>query len=153
MPIIGQPKSFFRKATFKVEVPGLGEAAFSKCSELSAEVAKIEFWEGGRLIPHKMPGRLTFPDITLERGATTDRALFDWFSEVVQLASGIGLPDALYKRHLGIVQLDRDGSTLRRFSVYNAWPQKLVAGDWDAASDDVLIESVTLCIDRWELVA
>lgn len=151
MAITGNARSFFKKFNFEVEVQGVGHAGFSKVSELSVEVANSQYWEGGRLIAHKSPGRLTFPDITLERGATLDRDLYTWFENVIQLASGVGLPDPNYKRSLEIVQKDRDGSTARRWSVYGAWPIKFVQGDWDANSDDPLIESVTLAVDYWEL--
>ena len=43
-------------------------AAFQKMSELSGEFADIEYFEGGALIPIKVPGRLTYADVTLERG-------------------------------------------------------------------------------------
>ena len=151
MPIIGSARTFFKKHAWVIELDGVGRAGFNKCSELSVEVAKVEYWEGGSLIPNKSPGRMTFSDITLERGATSDRSLYDWFAEVVQLASGLGLTDPAYKRNLDLVQLDRDGSPVRRWSIYNAWPTKFVAGDWDATSDDVLIESVTLTYDYFEL--
>jgi hypothetical protein len=48
---------------------------FQKASELSVEVANVQYFEGGSLIPNKSPGRLTFSDVTLERGATQDRDL------------------------------------------------------------------------------
>jgi phage tail-like protein len=151
MPVIGTPKSFAQKFAFNVELDGLVAASFASCSELSVEAAKVEHWEGGRLIPYKSPGRLTFADITLERGMTRDRALYDWMVSVADAASGLGLPTPLFKRNLDIVSLDRDGSTLRRWSLYNAWPTKFVAGAWDNASDDVVIESVVLTYDSFEL--
>jgi phage tail-like protein len=150
--ILGQARSFFRKHSFVLEVEGLGRVGFAKASELSVEVAKVEHWEGGSVIPTKVPGRLTFSDLTLERGATTDRSLYDWLSEVVSISAGfIGLSDPAYKRSLDLVQLDRDGMTIRRWSIYNAWPTKFVAGDWDNTADEVLIESVTLTYDYFEL--
>ena len=151
MPVIGTPKSFAQKFAFAVEIDSMPVASFSSCSELSVEAAKVEHWEGGRLIPFKQPGRLTFADVTLERGATRDRAFYDWMQPVADAASGLGLPTPLYKRSLDIVSLDRDGSTLRRWSLYNAWPTKFVAGAWDNASDDVVIESVVLTFDSFEL--
>jgi len=151
MAIIGTARSFFKKFNFVVEIQGIAHAGFSKVSELSVETAESQYYEGGRLIPHKSPGRLTVSDIVLERGATLDRDLHSWFQDVVQQASGLGLPDHTYKRNFDIVQKDRDGATVRRWSVYGAWPKKFVAGDWDATSDDPLIESVTLAIDYWEL--
>ena len=73
-------------------------------------------------------GRLTFADVTLERGVTFDRDLYDWLQDVAIAASGFGLPDPYYKPNLDIVQHDRDGSTLRRWSLTGAWPVKFVAG-------------------------
>lgn len=151
MPILGTPRTLAKRFAFQVEIDGVAYAGFSTCSELSVEVANVQYWEGGRLIPHKSPGRLTFADLTLERGATKDRDLYTWLNDVVQVAAGIGLPDNLYKRNLDIVQQDRDGSTMRRWSLFGAWPVKLVAGAWDASSDEALIESVTLTFDYWEL--
>ena len=153
MAIIGTPRSYFKKHAYIVEIDGVQSASFAKVSELSVEAASVLQWEGGRLIPHKSPGRLTFSDVTLERGATLDRDLFNWFNEVANVASGLGLPDNAYKRNLDIVQQDRDGSTLRRWSLYGAWPVKFVAGDWDGSADENLVESVTLTIDYFVLAA
>ena len=61
-------------------------------------------------------------DVTLERGATRDHDLFDWFQDVAITSSGLGLPDVAYKRNLDIVQQDRDGVTLRRWTLVRAWP-------------------------------
>jgi phage tail-like protein len=152
MTVIGKPRTFHKKFKFIVEIDGFSHAGFQKCSELSVEVANIQYFEGGALIPNKSPGRLTFADITLERGATRDRELFDWFREVAIAASGLGLVGVSYKRNLDIVQQDRDGSTLRRWPLTGAWPVKFVAGDWDNDSDENVIESVTLTYDFFDLV-
>ena len=152
MAIIGTPRSFHKKFKFVVEIDGVAHAGFQKCSELSAEVANIQYFEGGALISNKSSGRLTFADVTLERGATLDRDLFDWLQDVAITSSGLGLPDNAYKRNLDIVQQDRDGSTLRRWSLSGAWPIKFVAGAWDNESDENVIESITLCFDFFELI-
>ena len=152
MAVIGTPRSFHKKFKFVVEIDGFQHAGFQKCSELSVEVANVQYFEGGSLIPNKSPGRLTFSDVTLERGATEDRDLFDWFQDVAITASGIGLTDVNYKRNLDVVQQDRDGVTLRRWSLSRAWPVKFVAGEWDNESDENIIESVTLTYDFFELV-
>jgi phage tail-like protein len=150
MAIIGTPRSYFKKFKFIIECDGIVHAGFQKCSELSAEVAKVEYYEGGALIPNKSPGRLTFSDITLERGATIDQDLFKWFQDVANTASGLGLLDPDYKRNLDIVQQDRDGTTLRRWPIVGAWPTKFVAGEWDNESDENVIESVTLTYDYFD---
>jgi len=81
-----------------------------------------------------------------------DRDLFDWVQDVAITSSGLGLVDPYYKRNLDIVQQDRDGTTLRRWSLSRAWPTKFVAGEWDNESDENVIEQVTLAYDFFELV-
>jgi phage tail-like protein len=152
MTVIGTPRTFHKKFKYVVEIDGFTYAGFQKCSELSVEVANVQYYEGGSLIPNKSPGRLTFADVTLERGATRDHDLFDWFQDVAITSSGLGLPDVAYKRNLDIVQQDRDGVTLRRWTLVRAWPVKFVAGEWDNESDENVIESVTLTYDFFELV-
>jgi phage tail-like protein len=150
MPVIGTPRSFHKKFKFIVEIDGVASAGFQKCSELSVEVANVQYSEGGALIPNKSPGRLMFADVTLERGATDDADLFDWMQEVADASANAGLNEPDFKRNLDIVQQDRDGSELRRWRLNGAWPVKFVAGDWDNEADENVIESVTLTYDFFE---
>jgi phage tail-like protein len=151
MPVLGTPRTFFKRFKYVVEIDHFQSAGFQKCSELSVEVANIEHFEGGSLIPSKSPGRLKFADVTLERGATKDQDMFDWMSQVADAAANAGLVEPRFKRSCDIVQLDRDGSTLRRWSLSGAWPIKFVAGAWDNESDENVIESVTLTYDFFTL--
>jgi len=135
-----------------VEIDGVARAAFQKASELSAEVAKVEYSEGGTLIPDKSPGRVTFADVTLERGATREQDLYDWFVDVVNVAANSGLIDPIYKRMVDLVQQDRDGKVLRRWRLHNCWPTKFTAGEWDNEADENVIEMVVLTFDRFQLI-
>ncbi|TBR17480.1 MAG: phage tail protein [Chitinophagaceae bacterium] len=150
MAVIGQPRSFHKKFKFIIEIDSVAHTGFQKCSELSVEIAKVEYSEGGSLIPDKSPGRATFSDVTLERGATKDEDLFNWLKQVANIAANSGLVDAQYKRNLDIVQQDRDGKTLRRWRLTGAWPTKFVAGEWDNEADENVIESVTLTYDFFD---
>lgn len=87
----------------------------------------------GRL-PHleQEPGRLTFAEVTLERGATQDRDLFGWLQDVAVSSSGLCLANTTY------------GTTLRRWSLSHAWRVEFVAGDWDNDSNENILKSVTL---------
>jgi len=151
MTVIGTPRTFHKRWKFIVEIDGVLSAGFQKCSELSVEVANIEYHEGGALIPNKSPGRLKFADVTLERGATLDRDLFDWLSEVADASANAGLNEPKFKRNLDVVQQDRDGTTLRRWRISGAWPVKFVAGAWDNEADENVIESVTLTYDYFHI--
>jgi phage tail-like protein len=149
--VLGYPRSYHKKFKFVIEIDGFAAAGFEKCSELSVEVAKVEHYEGGALIPQKSPGRLSFADVTLQRGATSDLDAYRWMSDVAHLASGLGLVEPHFKRNLDIVQQDRDGRTLQRWTLHGAWPVKFSAGDWDNDADENRIESLTLTYDFFEL--
>jgi phage tail-like protein len=144
MTIIGEPTSYHHKYRFVVEIDYFTRAAFAKCSALEAEIAKVETWEGGSLTAHKEPGRTTYSDVTLERGATSDEDVYTWFKDVVRAFNDTGQSSPNYYRNLDIVQLDRDGTELRRWSLEEAFPVKFVAGEWDNDSDEAVIESLTL---------
>lgn len=142
---------------FVVEEGGLASASFMSCSELSAEVAEITYFEGGSLIPIKEPGLVTFADVTLERGTSQNRDLYNWLRDVADVSAGpgpetTGLVDPLHRRNLSIVQRDRDNTRLRAWDLYGAWPKKFVAGTWGGAANELVMESVTLAFDRFDLV-
>ena len=73
-------------------------------------------------------------------------------SRTTSTSSGLGLTYVNFKRNLDIVQQDRAGTTLRRWSLPSNWPVKFVAGDWDNEAEENVIESVSLAFDFFELV-
>jgi phage tail-like protein len=150
--IIGTPRSFHKRFKFRVEFDGLGSAAFKTCSEIAIEFATVEHREGGVLIPDKSPGLATIDDLTLERGATMDRDLYDWLLQVGDIAANGGQIDAKYKRMGELVQYDRDNTVLRKWRLHNCWVKRFVAGAWDNEADENVIESVVLAYDYPELI-
>lgn len=142
--ILGQPTSYQHRYRFLVEIDDFSRASFTKCSALEAEIAKVETWEGGALTAHKEPGRVTFSDVTLERGVTDDQDCYTWFKDVVQSYRDAGRVSPEYYRNVDIVQLDRDGSELRRWTLEEAWPTKFTAGEWDNEADEATVEMLTL---------
>lgn len=156
---IGEQRELFAKHLFLVEIDPDISAGFQKCSELSAEAAKIEYHEGGSIIPWKIPGRITMADLTLERGASTSQKFYEWAMQVADASAGYigtrgsGALTPLYMKQMDIIQLDRDATTEKRvWRVFNVWPQKFMAGDWDNTADDVVIESLTLTFDYFKLI-
>ena len=143
--ILGAPIPHQHKYRFVVEIDDFARAEFSKCSALEAEIAKVETWEGGALTAIKEPGRVTFTDVTLERGATSDEDCYRWFKEVVQAYKDAGVVSPNHLRNVDIVQWDRDGTELRRWTLEEAWPTKFVAGEWDNGADETTVEMLTLC--------
>lgn len=144
MSILGAPKTYQHRYRFVVEIDDFARAAFTKCSALEAEVAKVETWEGGALTAHKEPGRVTYSDVTLERGATEDEDAYTWFKQVVAAYKDAGLVSPEFYKNVDIVQQDRAGNEVRRWSLEEAWPVKFVAGEWDNEADETVIEMLTL---------
>jgi phage tail-like protein len=136
---------------FLVEIEGVAVAAFTTASGLGAEAETIEYAEGSRAHSHKVPGRVTYQPVTLTRGVTDDEDLYNWFIDTYNGAAGTGqvVPDVF--RTLDIVQLDRDGSTLRRYTLKKAWCKSYAPGDWDANANEIRMEQVVLEYDHFVL--
>lgn len=143
--IAGTFRNFYKRFSFVVEINGVPTAGFRSVSEVAIEVAVVAQREGGSLIPNKSPGLVTVPDITLMRGATDDLDMWQWMQQVV--ASDAIIIDPDHKRTIDIVQQNRRGDELRRWSLFNAWPVRFKAGDWDNEADENVIEEVVLTYD------
>lgn len=144
---VGEVRRFHHKYRWYLQASDFERAAFMDCSELAAEVAKIEHWEGGGLTPYREPGRTTFSDITLTRGVTDDRDLYDWFLLVVDAGANAGVDIPWFKKDIDIVQLSRSGITQYRWQILGAWPTKISVGEWNNDEDGLTMESITLTFD------
>lgn len=143
---------------FTVEIDGFASASFHKCSDLEVELAVHSLQAGDAAIPNKSLGRPKFTPITLERGARADNDFYIWVASCVQGTVAVaGAPAGLtmdaIKRNLDIVQRDRAGNELKRYTVYGAMPSKWKAGAWDAASEEKQIEMITLEYDAFDRAA
>lgn len=151
MAVSGAPRVFEDKFSFIVEIDGIAHAGFQKCSELSYEIDKVEYREGGRKHPFKSPGLVNFADITLERGAVADDSdLYDWAEECASVVEEAGTVEPGFRRNLDIVVKDRDGTPLKRWRVVDAWVQKFVAGEWDNDTSEKTIEQIVVTFDSFE---
>lgn len=150
--VVGSPRSFHKKFKFLVSIDGFGSAAFQTCSDIAMEAATVEQWEGGVLISNKSPGRLTVDDVTLERGATADEDVYNWFLEMADASAHAGLVDEEYKKDVDLVQLDRDNTAIRRWRLHMAWPKRFVGGAWDNGADENVVETLVLAYDYPELL-
>jgi phage tail-like protein len=150
---MGQPVTWWKKFKFRVEIDGVTRAAFQKCSPIDIEAANVEYKEGGRLHPHNAPGTVKFAEITLERGACDDFDLYNLFKNTYDAAAGTGqeTPDIYISGD--IVQMDRKGKDVERYTFRDAYCRKFSSGDWDNNADEVRIEQIILVPDMVERVA
>ena len=69
-------------ATFLFEVDGVDIGWFMEVSGLEVSIETEDVNEGGQnSFVHKLPGRMTWPNITLKRGVTKTNSLLDWLNE------------------------------------------------------------------------
>jgi len=68
----------YKNLRFLVEIDGVIQAGFSDCTGFGSHVEPVEYREGGEPnAVRKLPGKVTYPDITLKWGVTDSRELYD----------------------------------------------------------------------------
>lgn len=138
---------------FLVRIDGFVRAAFNKCTGLSGESEVINYSEGGNLQDFKSPGKVSYGDITLERGKTSNNDMYDWWKKVFDVKTGNGnLKISDITKSIIIERIDRSGASVEKWKVYDAWPKTYKPGDHDADSNEKLIESMELVNGGFELI-
>jgi phage tail-like protein len=133
----------FKSFSFLVEIDGVTAAAFRSVSGLAAEAEVIEFRELGGSHSIKLPGRIRYPNVTLRRGLTTSRELWDWWETVRD--------GTLQRRTVLIALLDDSGQPVLRWTLREAWPVKWELSELDASKNEVAIETLELAHEGLEL--
>lgn len=131
---------------YYVEVDGLAEGAFIECSGMSAKRDVLEVKEGGlNHYTHKLPGRITYGDITLRKGIMFSTKMWEWFAE--------GLLDAKVERkNLTIVQYSAYFNLPARwYNVKRAFPMSWEASSLRTDSTQYAVESLTLSFETIEV--
>lgn len=149
---MAQPTVWWKKFKFVIEIDGVARAAFHDCSDLNAVSETVKYREDGRLNPHKSPGTVDFPPITLTRGKTRDYDLYNWFKDTFDAASGTGLDEPDIYRSFDIVQQNRKGEEVERFTVSKAFASEYHGGNWDNDASEVGMEAVVVEPDSFERV-
>jgi phage tail-like protein len=135
---------FHLKHKFLVRIGGFVVAKFQSVSEVSSELGKIEYREGGAIYPDISLGLATATDVTLTRAVAVDDEIRPWFELAVNGATDRGLEVYNLRRDVDIEQLGRGDQLLRVYRLFEAQPMKWVAGDWDNSAEEVVAESLTL---------
>ncbi|HTQ86983.1 MAG TPA: phage tail protein [Candidatus Solibacter sp.] len=131
----------FKGFRFRVEIEGIQQAGFSECSSAGSHVEVVEYREGGEVASvRKLPGKISYPDITLKWGTTVSHELYDWHMQAVQ--------GQIQRKTGSVVQLDDTGTEQVRWNFYNAWPSKWDGPAFSAKGNDVSIETLTLSCER-----
>ena len=126
----------FHGFRFLVEFDHVQHGGFSRVKGLSRETKIEPRREGGvNDYEHKLATMTTYGNLILERGLA-DPYLWAWHENVVD--------GRIERRTVTIVIRDEAGTEVWRWLVESAFPVKWAGTDLDAASAQVLVESVEL---------
>jgi phage tail-like protein len=125
---------------------GAGEGlSFSEVDLPSGELEVISYREGGdkSSTARKLPGLATYANVTLKRGVTGRLELFEWWREVRD--------GNLDRRNVTVTLLDEQRSPVQRWLLRNAWPAKLDYSPLNALGNEVVIETLELAHEGFEV--
>src|SRR5438270_9847600 len=130
-------KDPYKAFNFRVEINGVVSAGFMECSGLSTETDIIEYREGGDPAPvRKLPGLHKVSNITLKRGMTDNRDLWNWRKTI--------LDGNIDRRNGAIIILADDRTELARIEFVSGWPSKWEGPYFNAKSSQVAIETLEI---------
>lgn len=119
---------------FIVEVEGLTVGGFSRVKGLVRETKFEVFREGGvNDFEHKLATLTSFGNLILERGLIASE-LWDWHDKVVN--------GDITRRKITIALRDEVKTEVWRWHVDGAFPVKWSISDFDAANQQVVVESL-----------
>ena len=134
----------FRAYNFKLLVNNVAEGHFTEVTGLGVVVERISYREAGEsAIVRAIPGRVTYPPVTLRYGLTSSMDLWNWLMAAVH--------GTVSRRNVSVVMLDSSGRTeVTRWNLINAWPQEWYGAPLDAMSRELAIETLILAYEGLE---
>jgi phage tail-like protein len=133
----------YRNFHFLVELDGIIQAGFSEASGFGSNIEVIEYREGGDSTSvRKLPGKVSYTDLTLKWGITDSSELYDWHRAAVN--------GQIQRKNGSIILLDDLGAEKVRWNFFNAWPSKWDGPDFNAKGNDVAIDALTVSCEKVE---
>jgi phage tail-like protein len=135
----------YKSFSFLVEIDGVASAGFRSVSGLAAEAEVVEYREGADRLTssRKLPGRVTYPNVTLRRGLTTSRELWDWWQTVRD--------GTLQRRTVLIVLLNDAREPVLRWRLREAWIVRIEYSELEASKNEIAIETIELAHEGLDL--
>lgn len=128
-------------STFGLEIGGVMIAQFRKCSGIESETEATEYkaaTKEGKMIITYVPGAEKWPPFTLSKPQSGTKELWDWRKQVLD-----GNVDSA-RRDGSIVLMDSTKKEIARWNFVRGWPSKWSGGEFDASSNDVAMEEITI---------
>ena len=135
----------YAQFSFLIEVKDLTEpvAGFTEVAGMNAESDIIEYREGNDLAMRKLPGLRKFGNITLKRGFTNNRALWEWRKS--------SLDGQTQRKDGSIILRNEEGKEVLRWNFFEGWISKYEGPALNAKTNEAAIESIEIVHERMEL--
>lgn len=131
-------------ATFRVEVDGQEVGQFTEVSGLELTIATEDILEGGQNgFVHKVPGRISWPNLVLSRGITQNDKLFAWVSE----SSGEGFAskgNKVGRSTVAVIMTSQQGKALRTWELEGAFPVRWKGPQFSSSGSEALVEELEI---------
>lgn len=123
---------------YLVEIDNVVVAGFSEASGLTSETDVIEYRNGDEDITvRKLPGLKKFANISLKRGFTDSKELWDWRQKVM---------DGKTERTSGTIKLLNEArEEALSWQFVEGWPCKWEGPSFNAKNNEVAIETLEIC--------
>lgn len=132
--------------------------SFQEVSGLSTQIEVEELIEGGTNgYVHKLPGRVTWPNVVLKRGVTKSDALFEWFATasdngITRSAGTDGTPPPSPPSPVGkltratatVFLRDAAGRNVRIWNLKEAFPVRWTGPTLAGSATDVAVEELEI---------
>lgn len=135
----------FAKYNFLLEIDGISAAGFTEVGGLSFEQDIINYREGAD--PNhvrKQPGLAKFANISLKRGYTKDKQLWDWRKTT--------LDGKTERKNGAIILLDESRAPALRWEFSQGWVSKYEGPALNATANEAAIEAIEIAVEQVLLV-
>ena len=130
----------FRNYNFSLDLgQGVVGGYFTEVSGMGIRVEAIDYREGGAApAVRKLPGRVSYGDITLRWGMSQSPEMWEWLMTAVN--------GTVERREVSIILLRPDGQLPEqvRWNLHGAWVTEWRGAELDASAQGVAIESMVL---------
>ncbi len=127
---------------FGLEISGKLSGYFTSVSGIGSETEvitqKLTSNNGSEPIIKQIPGRLTWTPVTLRRGVTDLKDVWDWRQMVVDGK----IDDA--RVNASIIAYSQSGEPVAQWDLENAWPSQISGPEMASDSTDFMVEEITI---------
>ena len=137
----GEVKDPLVQFSYALDLGGKVKGYFTECSGLGSEHDVVEHKvvdDRGRQMLMMVPGRIKWDKITLKRGITDVKDIWDWRKKV----ENGQVKDARIDG--SIIMMDQELKPVARWDFTGGWPSKVSGPQLKAASNEIGVEELTI---------